>query len=101
MKDLRELDYIVITQKLLNSNLKDKEKIIIGLVRRVSKEGAFTFTNRELGEFLGVSQKTISELISSLVKKGYLLRSVICEDKVIKVRVLILSSKGNKFYEVE
>ena len=78
----------------LNKELSLQEKFLLIEVDSLSKLDVGCFaSNDHFTEILGVAKKRISEIISSLVEKGYLEREVFYKEnsKEIEKRVLFIS----------
>lgn len=79
-----------------DSELKDKAKLLYGEITCLCNEYGFCYaTNKYFADLYKVSLRTISELINSLVSKGYLISEIIYKEdsKEVKLRKLYLSNK--------
>lgn len=75
-----------------NNNLNDKEKYLLTEIANLQKLGECRASNKHFADFLGVSQRYVTKLISRLQEKGYI-RSKIYRDpqtKQVLKRVLEL-----------
>ena len=65
-----KIDFINIPSPILyNPNLRDKEKLLLGLIQNLPK--GLMMSNADIAEALCTSTRTVTELITSLASKGY------------------------------
>lgn len=96
MKELELKGVWIPKDILLNSELNDKEKIVLSIILTLSTELGYCFaSNRYFSKILNVTIGHVSKVINSLEDKGFLtIKLVYAEDsKLIKNRELRLTDK--------
>lgn len=84
-----------------DKNLKDKSKLLYGEIVALSdKNGECWASNNYFAELYNISTETVSRLINSLIKNGYLESKIIYEQDTKKIdkRVLIPIDKNINTY---
>lgn len=83
---------VIPTYILLDKNLSDKQKLLVGFITNLSNVKGYCFaSNKYLAECLCCSEKTVSHLISDLEEKGHLGRVIkLRADNSVEFRTLMV-----------
>jgi len=88
-------DYFLLPCSALQSDLTVTEALLLFKINSLSMSGGCTARNPYFAEILNKSERTIQDLIQSLIRKGYLDRELIYKknSKEIKSRILNSTDK--------
>lgn len=91
---------IVTDEVLLDKNLKANARLLFIKLHNLSQSKGYCFaTNRYLGELFGLTQSSISKLISDLKKAGYIKIEIIrgeLTNEIIERRIFITKKSSKK-----
>ena len=86
---------------ILDHKLKDRAKLLLSLIYGLERNGTCYATNKAFSDILGGTPESMGNLISELVKKGYLLRKLVYKQgtKEIEKRYLALAPKYEEIFK--